>query len=417
MTEMWKTTDTNNTPQSRQSIEIHSKQCRFTLIKRVRVRQQNDKMDTGRAVDILRIHRHLSIFYDVVLPTSMCVNDDNNNNQRRNVYMASSFIVCVFFNSSNCNLFKMECRTDLYAVCVSELHCSSFHACIILNRHIKCNYKISISVFIVGGWFFSSALWFSERSQFFTFITMKDKRFATRVYFIWLYTQFPTLNPFQNHMHAALCASSDVQSAMNAICSQHPYIWREIYLSCFSISNKNSIQTHRHRAVNENWRELMWKKAFQVETVQNNGTRCTNTLCVCVQLLHMNVTPYVVWTKKLRFLKMNRCLHTLNVVHGCTHTYAPVIKFKAVWIWLDAATATTSIICIWTNAVFLYFAFSKRIVQWWMASFALHFSCKLKYSLNTKNRFVTMQLFLLLFFHSYERLPLLLPFQLLCFIL
>lgn len=93
-------------------------------------------------------------------------------------------IVCLFYN---CNLFKMERMRSLSAVVRYTILCtrhssSSFHPCIILNRHIKCNYKMSISVSILVGRFLLSALLSLHRSLQFTFT--KDKQFATWLFYL-----------------------------------------------------------------------------------------------------------------------------------------------------------------------------------------------------------------------------------------
>lgn len=122
---IFETRHTNNALNRVNFIEIHSKQCHFTLIERVIVRQQNDKKNQfGRARSTHHegvCKTYLHHFTLSFLPTY--ANDDNNNQQHRNVYMASSFIVCIFFN---CNLFKMKCTFTDSVVCV-WMHCTVHH--------------------------------------------------------------------------------------------------------------------------------------------------------------------------------------------------------------------------------------------------------------------------------------------------
>lgn len=139
-------------------LKIISKQCRFTLIKRVIARQQNDKKQNqfGRARStyyegVCNIHMYFTISY--CLRTSMTT-----------IIIISTkmyyiwhhhFIVCIFFN---CNLFKMECTfhwlCGVCGVCVCAdtaqyMHAQCANVCIALFiissvHRFKSTYKMQL---------------------------------------------------------------------------------------------------------------------------------------------------------------------------------------------------------------------------------------------------------------------------------
>lgn len=84
-------------------------------------------------------------------------------------------------------------------VCMQWTHSSSsFHPCIILNRHIKCNYKMSISVSTRRRTILCWALWSSKSLQF---TAAKDKHFATWLFYLIVYTISLRLTHFTIHIH------------------------------------------------------------------------------------------------------------------------------------------------------------------------------------------------------------------------
>lgn len=142
--------------------------------------------------------------------------------------MASSlFVSSVIAIYSKWNVFA---HWMWYAgvVCVCSAHNSSFHSCIVLNRHMKCNYKMSISVSILDdGRFLLRAILFHKDL---TIPHLRKVNILQLDYFIWLYTQFPSLKSIP-HPYTLGCnvynEYDDVQSVS--------YTWCEIYLSSVSI--------------------------------------------------------------------------------------------------------------------------------------------------------------------------------------
>lgn len=155
--------------------------------------------------------------------------------------MASSLfvssIIAIYLKWSVCARWIWWYAMQVRWVCV-HLQCtryssSSFHPCIILNRHIKCNYKMSISVSILVGRFLLSALLLLQ----FTFT--KDKQFAA-----WLFYLIVYMCICQNFLRA----NTHTPTHLGYMQSENEFVIHltQNLFKLFFCSIENAVQPHTH---------------------------------------------------------------------------------------------------------------------------------------------------------------------------